>query len=315
MQVKMNKPVPMSGELLANRYAMIEPLHDTEMSNLYRAEDRQTNMQVVIKIPTAYYASGIYLKRFVNASKFYASLNHPNICMLHDFGMCNQLQRPYAVFPYLEGPTLQEVIGRDGPLSPEKFGETFAAICDALQHAHECDKAIVHRSLKPDHIIMSTVDGQTHPFIIDFFLADALNDPSSKELWQMGEVVGFTCDMTDDTANSAECSFMSPEHCMGHKIVPTSEIYSLGCCMYYALTGESPFLGNTVIDTMQKHMSERIPNGKLPPNFEPILLKALEKNPDARYQSMADLKDALLKAQPHQNKKKLGFSLSRPIKE
>ncbi len=310
----MNNSEPLPEEL-EKRFASIEQIRDGEMCNVYRAEERRLNIPVVVKVLKLKYASDIYLKRFSNAAKLNACLSHPNICKVLDFGAVSGMKRPFVMLPFHEGPTLTELVKKEGPLTPEIFCDTFAAICDAMQHAHENRKRIVHRSLKPDNIIMSKVDGEIHPIIIDFGFADALGDDSGKQLWQMGETVGVMCDfLSEPEQRCSDFFYLSPEHCMGHKIVETSDIYSLGCCMYFALTGEPPFVGRSAIDAMQMHIAEQPARGKLPPNSEPIVLKTLEKQSKDRFQSMAELRDAILKAKPHQNKKKLGFSFSRVIK-
>jgi len=240
-------------------------------------------------------------------------LIHPNICRVLDQGVLSNTKQVFGVFEYIEGLTLTRLIETEGPMNADRFCNVFSALCAAMEFAHQSEKCIILRNLNPDNIIIRKVDGLDQPVIIDFDCADALNDPGRERLWQMGEFVGLPAGAITDKLPPGLASYFSPELCIGYKITPASDVYSMACCMFYALTGTPPFVGTTLIDTMQMQIADHPVMTRVPVPFEQILHKAFEKRAEDRLQTMTDFKNAILKLRPHQDNKQLKFSSSRPI--
>jgi len=223
------------------------------------------------------------LKRFdqeVNAS---SQLTHHGLCQIFDHGLTND-GAPYLVMEHLEGEDLRHTIDREGPLDPQRVVDLFVQVCDAVAHAHY--KGVIHRDLKPSNIIVQEKNGLETAKIVDFGVAKLLLSESNDGMvTQTGEIFGSPL-------------YMSPEQCIGKSIDARSDLYSLGCCMYECLTGKPPYQGDNPVQTILKqindpaepfHSSLGVPSG-----LQKIVMTALQKNPDKRYQSAQDMYSDLL---------------------
>ncbi|MBX3139107.1 serine/threonine protein kinase, partial [Candidatus Obscuribacterales bacterium] len=276
------------GAIIKNRYQVVAYLGRGGMSTVYKALDMSTGRTVALKILHAELLSDTTrVQRFTQEAKTYRNLRHDHIVKTYDFFM-DDAERHCLVMEYHEGKNLSEVLSDTGRLSVRRAIKVFSEICSALDHAHA--QGIVHRDLKPSNIaLVETENDGDFVKVLDFGIAKLMpnDDNTQLGLTQTGEIVGSPL-------------YMSPEQCMAKPIDHRSDIYSLGCLMYEALTGEPPLMGGNVYETfhMQTHDRPR-PLGDIRPEFkngtqfEFIILKAMAKNPRHRYQTMNELKDAL----------------------
>jgi serine/threonine protein kinase len=279
---------PLIGTVFADRYEILSVLGTGGMSMVYKARHKLMDRIVAIKIlhqdlinePTA-------IQRFQQESQAAASLTHQNVVTVYDFGISPQGQA-FFVMDCLEGPTLADILDEEGPLPAERAVPIFSQVCDGLEAAHK--KGIIHRDLKPGNVVLTTADDGTEFIkLVDFGIAKFL--PQSgihvQKLTQTGEVFGSPL-------------FMSPEQCMGRPLDARSDIYALGVLMYDTLTGRPPVMGANFLETMNKHVGEKPPTfGDISPELnipeavETVVMKCLEKEPENRYQSAAEVKRAL----------------------
>jgi hypothetical protein len=224
--------------------------------------------------------------RFQNEGKAIAKLNHPNIVSIYNMDL-HEGFLPFYVMDLLDGPSLFDVIYQNGPLDLQTALEIFIESSLALGYAHK--KGIVHRDVKPANIVvLNSPEPHCRIKIVDFGIAKLTEiDANVQQLTNAGEVCGSPY-------------YMSPEQTAALKIDARSDIYSLGCSLYEALTGRPPFKGRSAVDTMTKHQTdtpmslEKGSGGvKFPEMLESIMETLLAKSPMDRYQSMELLADDL----------------------
>ncbi|GAW91420.1 Stk1 family PASTA domain-containing Ser/Thr kinase [Calderihabitans maritimus] len=262
----------MIGKLLKSRYEILEQLGGGGMAVVYKGRDTLLNRMVTIKVLREQHASDEdFVRRFQREAQAVASLSHPNIVSIFDVGEEDGLH--YLVMEYVEGRTLKEIIREKAPLDVRNAINIVTQICDALDHAHE--NGIVHRDIKP-HNILVTPAGRVK--VTDFGIAKA---PTTATVTYTGTIVGSV-------------HYISPEQARGEATGAKSDLYSLGVVMYEMLTGKLPFSGESPISVALKHIqSEPTPprelNPDLPPSVEAVILKALAKRPEERYESAGEL--------------------------
>jgi serine/threonine-protein kinase len=278
------------GQIFEGRFEIISVLGQGGVGVVYKA--KQTHMNKLVAIKTLMLSPSTdgesSFLRFRQESQAASSLNHQNIISIHDFGKTSG-GLAYLVMEYLNGKTLDEVVETEKRLGPDKFLRLATQICDGLQHAHK--KGIVHRDLKPSNIMLiNTEDNVDVVKIVDFGLAKLTADETEKHLTKTGMIVGTPL-------------YMSPEQCRGMELDHRTDIYSLGCVLYFALTGQEPIQGNTALDTLYRHTAqapksfkEACPDVELPARLEQAIMKALEKDPDDRQQSMMELRNDITDA-------------------
>ncbi len=276
IQIPKNAKDLLVGTTLADKYYVLSVLGKGGMSVVYKAKVLQTGQIVAIKtLRMQGLNDELTVKRFQREAEVLRLLDHPHIVRVFDYQTTKRGQ-PYFVMDYLTGVDLHRVIKREKNLSPERMKDIFMQVCGAVGHAHK--NGFVHRDLKPGNIMLVPQDGQKdYVKVVDFGIAKLKEEV--QRLTRMGEVWGSPV-------------YMSPEQCMGSNLDARSDVYSLGIVMYEALTGEVPFLGINYVDTMTKQISEQPPpfsqvrpDLSIPARLEEIVMKALEKNPDNRYQS------------------------------
>ncbi|HEY9755603.1 MAG TPA: protein kinase [Oculatellaceae cyanobacterium] len=276
----------------AERYEFLEALGAGGMSTIYKARQRALNRMVAIKMMHEHLMNELTMRRFQAEGKAASSLNHPNIVKVHDFGLTDTGQ-PYMVMDLVEGKALDRVIDELGGLPLTQCLIVFIDIADALAHAHE--NGILHRDLKPGNVmITTTLERPLVAKIVDFGIAKMLDDKEDspiQRLTQTGELFGSAL-------------YMSPEQCLGRKVDRRSDIYSFGCLMFECLTGNPPFQGDRLVDTLSKQMttkapllSEARPDKKYPAKLEDLVDKCLAKNPDARFRTFEEVRSQLAAVQ------------------
>jgi serine/threonine protein kinase len=259
------------------------------MGEVYRARDVRLDRQVAIKVlPSHLSSDSEYRLRLEREAKSIARINHANICTLHDIGEQDGLV--YLVFECLEGETLQARVER-GPVPFRELLPLVIEITDALDSAHR--KGIVHRDVKPANVFI-TKSG--HAKMLDFGLAKQESQAITSE-----SVPTATFESTAGTT-AGTAGYMSPEQVLGRELDARSDLFCLGIVLYRAATGRSPFHGHTTGELADAilHETPIAPskiNPSVPAAFEQIILKALEKDIDLRYQSAAELRGDLRRIQ------------------
>lgn len=263
------------------------------MALVYKGHDLLLHRNVAVKILRQQYVNDEeFIRRFRREAQSAASLSHPNVVSIYDVGQEGDTH--YIVMEYVEGMTLNDLIKEKAPLPVESALHIANQICDALEHAHS--NQIIHRDIKPHNILIGR-NGRVK--VTDFGIARAV---TSSTITQTGSVVGSV-------------HYFSPEHAKGTATGAKSDLYSLGIVLYQMLTGKLPFLGESPISVALKHLQEDVEeprkvNPLIPQSVENIILKAVRKNPDERYQSAKEMLDDLSTAlnPERRNEAKLLFS-------
>jgi len=278
-------PDPLLGKIFGGKYEIESVLGKGGMSVVYKARDVFMERVVAIKLlHTHLVADNSAVMRFRQEAQAAGNLSHPNIITVYDFGL-TQEDQAFLIMECFEGPTLAEILDKEVRISPERGLRIMKQICDGLDHAHK--KGVVHRDLKPSNLCMhKTEEGYDLVKIVDFGIAKLLpqDGKQRQQLTQTGQIFGSPL-------------FMSPEQCQGKPLDARSDLYSLGCLMYEALTGVPPFMGDTAFDTMTMHINEppkqlkrAAPDVELSPEIEKPIMRLLEKLPEKRYPSAAAVK-------------------------
>lgn len=260
------------GKRLDGRYEIQEIIGVGGMAVVYKAHDNQENRTVAVKILKEEFVSNQeFIRRFKNESKAIAMLSHQNIVKVYDVSFGDLIQ--YIVMEYIEGITLKEFIERQGSLRWKDAVHFTIQILRGLQHAH--DKGIVHRDVKPQNI-MVLPDGTIK--VTDFGIARfARSDQRT---------------ITDKAIGSVH--YISPEQARGEKTDEKSDIYSVGVMLYEMITGQMPFQAESAVSVaiMQLQRDPQNPteiNGSIPVGLEQITMRAMQKTPERRYQSSAEM--------------------------
>lgn len=270
----------LTGITLGN-YLVQERIGRGGMAEVYKGYHQRLNRHVAIKVLHGYLAEGQdFLARFEREARAVAFLRHPNIVQIHDFDA--QDDHCYMVMEYIEGGTLSDWLAeRRGRVDMEELLAIMEQIGSALDYAHS--QGLVHRDIKPSNIL---IDPEGHVFLTDFGIARIV---SSTQFTASGALIGTP-------------AYMSPEQCRGDEISHVSDIYSLGVILYELLTGYQPYIADTPLSILQKHIMDPVPSlrgsgGKLPDSFNVIVQKTMAKAAADRYQSAAellvDLRDAV----------------------
>jgi serine/threonine protein kinase len=270
------------GEIIENQYRIAGILGKGGMSVVYKAVHIALNKPVAIKTMHAHLISdAAALLRFKQEAQAASQLDHANVINVYGFGTTSgDNPQPYIVMDFIEGESLSDRVKKQGLLPVRTTLQIFRQVASALCHAHA--KGVIHRDLKPSNIMILAKDGSVK--LVDFGIAKLLPQEGEQahRLTQTGEIFGSPM-------------YMSPEQCMGQVVDKRSDIYSLGCVLYEALSGRPPHQGNTVFETFNKHAGEIpaplcVPGADklLTERLDAVVFRALEKQPDKRYQSMSD---------------------------
>lgn len=262
------------------KYEIVERLAQGGMAEVYRAHQTGVERSVVVKLLHYHLAStDSFVARFRREARAIGALQHPHIVRIFDFDSEGDLQ--YMVMDYIQGGTLADCLKSGERLPLVKALQLGAQLASALTYAHQ--QGVIHRDIKPGNILFSDAS-HNHAVLTDFGLAH-LCDEESAHLTMTGTMIGTP-------------TYMSPEAVRGEKCDGRSDIYSLGVVLYELLTGKPPYTANTPYSMLMKQANEELPlprslNPALPLAVEKMLLKALAKEPANRYQSAAELLDAL----------------------
>lgn len=263
----------LEGKILGNRYEIIEKIGNGGMATVYKSKDHVLNRYVAVKILRDEFTTDEeFIKRFRIEAQSAASLTHPNIVSIFDVG--NEGSLYYIVMELIKGKTLKEIITEEnGPLPWKWSLNVVTQIASALETAHKNN--IVHRDIKPHNIII-TEDGIAK--VTDFGIAKAV---SNSTITAFGTTIGSV-------------HYFSPEHARGGYTDAKSDLYSLGVVMYEMLTGRVPFDADTPVSVALKHMQEdpiepKELNDNIPQVVNDIIMKAMQKDVNLRYQSATEM--------------------------
>jgi len=263
------------------RYHILEQLGEGGMAIVYKAYDTRLERDVAVKVirteKLTIETMGKTLKRFEREAKALAKLTHPNIVPITDYGEHDE--KPYLVMPYLPGGTLKQKLGK--PIPWEDSVRLLIPIARALHYAHQ--QGIIHRDVKPSNILI-TQSGE--PMLTDFGIAKILLDTEE------------TADLTGTGMGVGTPEYMSPEQFQGKGVDARTDVYSLGVVLYEMVTGRKPYQADTPAAVLIKQVTEALPRPKslvpeLPDALEKVLLKALAKNKEDRFQDVAAFGNAL----------------------
>jgi Tol biopolymer transport system component len=275
---------------LLGPYEVLAPLGSGGMGEVYRARDRRLDRLVAVKVlPQDLTASPHALERFQREARAASALNHPNICTVHDVGETSD-RRHFLVMELLEGETLHERLDR-GPLDVTQLLDLGIPLVDALDAAHGA--GIVHRDIKPSNIFLVTRAGSIVPKILDFGLAKVTADTAAAAA--TAQPTRAEAALTDPGSTVGTVAYMSPEQLRGEVLDARTDLFSFGLVLYEMATGQPAFGGTTraVIAAEILHRQPVPPRQRrpdLPPRLEDVILKALEKDRDVRYQTASDLR-------------------------
>ena len=265
------------GQIVKERYEILEILGEGGMAFVYKARDTQLERFVAIKtLKPNYVNQETFVDRFKREAKTAANLNHPNIVQIFDWGI---EEEPYFVMEYIEGNTLTSIIAKNRSISLSDILFIGAQVSSGLHAAHQ--KGLVHRDIKPGNI-MITPDGKVK--VTDFGIVSLQNEES--DITKTGSILGTA-------------SYISPEQAQGKPVSIESDLYSLGTVLYELITGKAPFNGDSPISTATKHLTEKpdkpsLYRRDLPKGVESAILRLLEKASYDRFKSAEDLRATLL---------------------
>ncbi|HYF95689.1 MAG TPA: Stk1 family PASTA domain-containing Ser/Thr kinase [Symbiobacteriaceae bacterium] len=266
----------MIGKILARRYRIDERIGGGGMSLVYKAHDLQLDRSVAVKVLRGQFGTDEdFVRRFRREAQNAASLSHPNVVQIFDVGRDDE--QYFIVMELVEGQTLKAMIQSQGPLPIAEATRIAVEILAALSHAHT--NRIVHRDIKPHNILIAR-DGRVK--VTDFGIARAT---TTDTVTHTGSIMG-------------SAHYFSPEQANGQPTGEKSDIYSTGIVLYEMVTGGVPFQGESPITVALKHIRDRVVppsqlNSEVPAELDAIVLRALEKDPEDRYPSADEMREAL----------------------
>ena len=277
------------GQILENRFEVLHPLDKGGMGSVYKGRDHHRQMDVAIKfLLDNEKKQDETLKRFKQEALLLNDLNHDNVVRVYAFGWHPE-SGAYLILEYVHGQSIEAYIEKCGAFEMRDAIDLLIQICDGLIHAHEC--GVLHRDLKPaNFMLVEDEDGRTKIKILDFGISRRLEPEKALALTQEGHVFGSPL-------------YMSPEQCQGQALDERGDIYSLGCVAYEMLTSSPPLIADTWLATVIKHVTEAPPPlstyiDNAPPGLNDVIQKCLSKKKEDRYQTVAELRAALLNFHP-----------------
>ncbi|HSJ85973.1 MAG TPA: protein kinase, partial [Anaerolineales bacterium] len=282
-------------------YRIISQIGKGGMANVYKAYQPSVDRYVAIKVlPTQLAESKEFATRFHQEARIIAMLEHPHILPVFDYGESDGVA--YFVMRYLEAGTLKDKMEAGRPLPLNEIDRIFTQLADALSYAHS--HGVVHRDLKPANAL---IDSFGNVFLTDFGIARLL-ESASPRLTQTDAVMGTP-------------AYISPEQAQGMPVDQRSDIYSLGIILYEMVTGGVPFVADTPLAVLFKHISDPLPlpskvKPDIPEAMEQVILKALAKDPQDRFATAGEFvtawKNALEQAKKAHQRETVPPTLARP---
>ena len=279
------------GTVLADRYRVLDLIGKGGMGKVYLAEHVAIGKKVAIKVLSqAYCHRPDQVKRFLREARAASTIDHENVIDITDFGEMPNGSVFFAM-EYLQGEDVSKLLRRHGRLSWPRARRIILQICRALQAAH--GRGIIHRDVKPENCFLITRGGRRDFVkVLDFGIAKVVDEDRkvSHTLTQAGALIGTP-------------EYMAPEQVTGEVADPRMDIYSIGCIMYQLLTGRLPFSDKTMFGVLTQQVNmkppplrEVAPAADIPEEVEAIVLKAMEKTKEARYQTMLEMVEAIAAA-------------------
>jgi serine/threonine protein kinase len=262
-------------------YQILEQIGEGGMATVYKAYQPSMDRNVAIKVlPSQLAESAEFARRFQQEARIIAKLEHPHILPVFDYGESEGVT--YLVMRYLDAGTLRDKMEMGRPLPLDEIDHLFTQLADALSYAHSY--GIIHRDLKPSNAL---IDSQGNLFLTDFGIAKML-ESASPRLTQTDAVMGTP-------------AYISPEQAQATKVNQRSDIYSLGIILYEMITGRVPFVAETPLAVILKHVSDPLPppstvKPDVPEAVEKVILKALAKNPEDRFATVSEFLSAWKRA-------------------
>ena len=281
------------GDIIEGRYRIMSVIGHGGFGCVYQVHQLMLNKRFALKTLNPVHATEVTIMRLQKEGHAASRLEHRNLVRAIDFGMINGVQ-PFLVMELISGPTFADYLKERGRLPLAAALEIFIPIAQALAYAH--GQGIVHRDLKPSNVMLANDESGFGPFIpkvVDFGIAKIqfADDGHAMTLTSTGDVFGTPL-------------YMSPEQCAGSAIDARTDIYSLGCMLFEALTGAPPFTGRNALEVMMQHGTGIVPSLKeasmgeiFPRQIERIISLTLAKNPNERYSNCQRLADDLLALQ------------------
>jgi serine/threonine protein kinase len=276
--------------VINGRYELLGLAGQGGMASVYKARDLRDNKEVAVKVLDRDLANmDSVLERFQKEVAAASAMAHENLAAVYDSGVTED-GRPFIVMEYMRGQTLAQLLKKRAKLSLNEFADIFVQVAKGLAHAHR--RGVVHRDIKPSNIMLYTdAKEKLGVKLLDFGIAKSLADidETSLHLTHTGQVIGSPF-------------YMSPEQCRALPVDTRSDIYSLGCVMFEAITGGVPFKGETALDTLYKHIHEpaprvraNVPKLKAAEILASTIETTLMKQPEARYHTARELGKDLAK--------------------
>lgn len=272
-------------QVVGGKYTLVEKIGQGGMGVVYKGINEKLGQRVAVKFLSRKLADDeSIVMRFLNEARSYCRVVHPNAVTLLDYGQ-HEDGTLYIITEFIEGKSLTDTLKAVGPLAPDESMSVALQVCEVLSAAHK--EGVIHRDLKPDNLMLiPSTRGRYAVKVLDFGIAKIVDEENGPTT-ETGSVFGTP-------------EFMSPEQARGDAADPRSDLYALGIILFYTLTGKLPFRGKNKLVVLNKQLNADPPRPsevregiEVPPRLEAVILKLLNKDPAARYESADDLAEAL----------------------
>jgi serine/threonine-protein kinase len=257
------------------------------MASVFKTWDHRVERIVAIKVLRSLDKNDLRaVERFRREARAAAALAHPNAVTIYDF--VEEMGQYFLVMEYIHGPTLKQLVAQRRQLHAREAIEITNQVCAVLQVAHA--RGFIHRDIKPQNIMLALSSGTA---------SNLTEGGAWVKLTDFGIVrVAEDAGLTNSGIVLGTADYLSPEQARGENLTASSDLYSLGVVMFEMLTGRPPFVGPTAVSIAMQHASARPPalrqfNPNIPPAIEQLVLRTLEKEPEDRFKSAAEMQQAL----------------------